>query len=81
MGADRSESVGARPKPPLLSPVELEVLRRLTPTEKLRLCCDLSDFTRKLFRIGLRRRYPAISEEELQQRFLEGLQECHNSNY
>ena len=42
---------------------------------------ELSEMTKALFRDGLRRRFPDLSERELHKRFLEGLARCHNRNY
>lgn len=59
----------------------IEVLRRLPPERRLLKSFELSEYSRALFRTGLRRRYPGISEEEFQGVFLERLAQCHNRNY
>jgi hypothetical protein len=69
------------PKPKPNEELYLEVLRRMTPEQRLRQAFELSEMTRQLFRHGLRQRFPDLSEEELHKIFLERLAECHNSNY
>jgi hypothetical protein len=59
----------------------LEVLRRMTPQERLQIAFDLTEQTRELMRIGLRDRFPEMSEEELHKLYLERLEKCHNRNY
>jgi hypothetical protein len=58
-----------------------EVLRRMTPGERLRKACELSDWTRKLTLAGLRRQHPDASEQELRARLLARLQKWDNSNH
>jgi hypothetical protein len=53
----------------------------MTPEERLRVALDLSDFVRALFREGLRRRFPDLSEDDFNALFLKRLDLCHNSNY
>ena len=59
----------------------LEILRRMTPQQRLQIAFDLTEQTRELLRIGLRDRFPELSEEELQKLYLERLDQCHNRNY
>ena len=59
----------------------LEILRRMTPEQRLRIAFDLTEQTRELLRIGLRDRFPELSEEELHKLYLERLEKCHNRNY
>ena len=59
----------------------IEVLRRLSPEERLMQAFELSAFTRALFVHGLRRRFPHLSEEEFRRKLLERLELCHNRNY
>lgn len=59
----------------------LEVLRRMTPAQKLAKAFELSEMTRKLFRQGLRERFPDLSEEDFHKLYLERLARCHNRNY
>ena len=61
--------------------IYLESLRRLSPEQKLSKAFELSEMSRRLFREGLRRRFPDLSEEELHRLYLERLALCHNRNY
>ena len=63
------------------SRVYIDVLQRMTPEQRLQKAFELSEFTRRLFRHGLRKRFPSATEEELQQLFLDRLAKCHNKNY
>ena len=59
----------------------LEVLRRMTPAQRLRKAFELSEFAKKLFIHGLRNRFPGLSEEAFHKLFLKRLEKCHNQNY
>jgi hypothetical protein len=59
----------------------LEILRRMTPDERLQKSFELTDYSRQLLKDGLRQRHPNISEEELHRLFLKALDRCHNRNY
>ena len=59
----------------------IEVLRRLSPEERLMQAFELSAFTWALFEHGLRRRFPHLSEGEFRRKLLERLELCHNRNY
>jgi hypothetical protein len=56
----------------------IEVLRKMTPEQRLLKAFELSDFARALFRQGLRDRFPDLSEEELHLLYLQRLSKCHN---
>lgn len=60
---------------------QLEIIRRMTPEQRLMQAFELSRFTRALCRQGLRKRFPELSEEELHKLYLERLDRCHNQNY
>jgi hypothetical protein len=59
----------------------IQILRRMSPEERLTQAFELSEFTRELFYHGLRKRFPDLSEEELKELFLKRLDKCHNRNY
>ena len=61
--------------------IYLQVLRQMSPEQKLLKAFELTEFTRDLFLHGLRKRFPASSEEDLKKLFLERLDKCHNKNY
>jgi hypothetical protein len=43
----------------------IEILRRMTPEQRLRKAFELRDVARHLFRRGLRSRHPDMAEDEL----------------
>lgn len=59
----------------------LEVLRRMSPADRLRKAFELTELSRKLLRTGLRERFPELSEDELHTLYLEQLAACHYRNY
>lgn len=65
-------------KPSLDQRLSLSVLRRMSSAERLQAAFELSEFTKALFRAGLRRRFPDRSQAELQQLMLDRLFRCRN---
>ena len=59
----------------------IQTLRRMSPEARLRKAFELTEFTRQLFRAGLRRRFPELTEDELNRIYVERLIKCHNRNY
>jgi len=59
----------------------IEVLRRMSPEQRLLKAFELSEFSKQLFIHGLRRRFPDLPEEEFRKLLLERLDKCHNRNY
>jgi hypothetical protein len=59
----------------------LEVLRSMTGEQRLLKAFEMSAFTKAIFREGLRKRFPHLSEEDFHTLFLERLALCHNKNY
>ena len=59
----------------------IQMLRRMTPEQRLAKTFDLSEFTRRLFADGLRRRFPDLSEGDFQELLRTRLEKCHNRNY
>lgn len=59
----------------------VEVLRRMTPEQRLRKAFELHEFAKELFRHGLRRRHPDLTVEEFEalERKLED--RWHNRTY
>lgn len=53
--------------------IYLELLRRLSPEDRLRKAFELSDLARALFRQGLRSRFPNLSEDDLHRLYLDRL--------
>lgn len=69
------------PKPRPNHRLYIEVLRRMTPEQRLLKAFELSALGKELFLHGLRERYPHLSEEEIRKIYLERLSKCHNRNY
>jgi hypothetical protein len=61
--------------------IHLQVLRRMTPEQRLMKAFELSDFIRELFLQGLRKRFSEKTEEEIRKIFLERIAKCYNRNY
>jgi hypothetical protein len=59
----------------------LDVLRRMAPADRLRKAFELTELSRKLLRVGLRQRFPDLSDDELHRLYLKQLAACHNRNY
>jgi hypothetical protein len=53
----------------------------MTPEQRLKKAIELSDMTKRLFRQGLRKANPDLSEEDFQKLYLERMGRCHNQNY
>ena len=61
--------------------IYLQVLRRMSPEERLLKAFELSEFAKQLFVHGLHKRFPDLPEEEFKNLLLERLDKCHNRNY
>ena len=61
--------------------INVQVLRKMSPEKRLLKAFELSEFTRKLFIHGLRKRFPNLSDKEFKKILLERLDKCHNRNY
>lgn len=59
----------------------IEILRNMTPEQRLNKAFELSEFSKELFKHGLRKTFPDLSEEDFQKLFLKRLEKCHNRNY
>ena len=59
----------------------IEVLRRMTPQQRLAKAFELSELTKRLFKEGLRKQFPELSEEDFHRLYLKRLAKCHNRNY
>ena len=59
----------------------LQTLRAMTPDQRLAKAFELSAFSRQLFLVGLRRRFPDLSPAEFHRLALDRLAKCHNRNY
>ena len=59
----------------------IEILRRMTPEQRLAKAFELSALAKQAFIDGLRKRFPDLSEVEFKKLLLERLEKCHNRNY
>ena len=69
------------PKPLANHSQRLVALRQMTPAERLRQALELSEFTRYLFKKGLRARFHNMRPDQFHQLYLKRLAGCHNRNY
>ena len=68
------------PKPRPNHRLSLEILRAMTPEQRLLKAFELSEFSKALFIEGLRQRFPDAPEEEFRRIRFDRLEECHNRN-
>jgi hypothetical protein len=59
----------------------LQILRRMTPEQRLEKAMALSELGKQLFLTGLRRRYPEADVKQIHALYLEKSAKCHNRNY
>lgn len=59
----------------------INILRQMTPAQRLEKAFELSEFSRGLFVEGLRKRFPDVTEDEFKNIVLKRLERCHNRNY
>lgn len=50
---------------PEAAAIHREILRRMTPEQRIKVALDMSESMRNVARAGLRHRHPDLSEEEL----------------
>ena len=58
-----------------------EILRGMSPQEKLEKSFELTELANSAHKAGLKNRYPSLTDEELEQLYLEKRKTCHNQNY
>ena len=61
--------------------VYIDVIRSMAPADRLRKAFEITELTRRLFKQGLRERFPEKTDDEIHRIYLERLAECHNQNY
>ena len=69
------------PKPRPNHKLSIDILRRMTPEQKLMKAFELSEMSKSLFRQGLRARFPDLPENEFHELYLKRLALCHNRNW
>lgn len=78
------DSLGMRTNDPKPRPNQqqlLKILRSMSPAERLKQAFRLSEFTLKMFRIGLKKRFPDLDNDAFEKVYLEMRKRCHNRNY
>jgi hypothetical protein len=58
-----------------------QILRAMSPQDRLMKAFELSELANSAFKAGLRNRFPELSSEELDRLYLEKRLQCHNRNY
>ncbi|HET6247057.1 MAG TPA: hypothetical protein VFE47_05100 [Tepidisphaeraceae bacterium] len=69
------------PKPRPNHRLYLQVLKRMTPEQRLKKAMELSELGKRLFLHGLRKRFPQATDAEIHTLYLKRLERCHNRNY
>jgi hypothetical protein len=69
------------PKPRPNHRIYIQVLRSMTPEQRLLKAFELSEFSKALFVAGLRQRFPSATEEEIRRIQFDRLEKCHNRYY
>ncbi len=59
----------------------IQVLRRMSPEQRLLKAFELSAFAKQLFVRGLHERFPNLAGKDFQKKLRERLARCHNKNY
>jgi hypothetical protein len=59
----------------------LQLLRGMTPAQRLAKAMELSELGKRLLLHGLRRRFPDADERRLHALYLARIARCHNRNY
>jgi hypothetical protein len=59
----------------------LQVLRRMTPGQRLAKAMELSELGKRLLIHSLRRRFPDADEQQIRALYLGRIARCHNRNY
>lgn len=61
--------------------VYIDILKKMSPEQRLLKTFELTEFGKDLFFTGLKERYADLSEEEVRKIYIKKLIECHNRNY
>jgi len=59
----------------------IRTLRRMSSETRLMQTFELTEFSKRLFLQGLRRRFPDLADGDLNKMYLKRLAACHNRNY
>jgi hypothetical protein len=58
-----------------------EILKAMTPQQRLEKSFELTELSNAAFKAGLRQRHPDLSAEELDALYVQRLIACHNQDY
>ncbi len=61
--------------------IYLQTLRNMTPAQRLQKAFELSAMSKELFLLGLKKRFPQYSEDEIKALYLKRIALCYNRNY
>ena len=61
--------------------IYIQVLRNMTPEQRIMKTFELSKLTRELFIYGLHKRFPDLSEDDIKKLFLECMKKCWKRTY
>jgi len=59
----------------------IEVLRSMTPEQRVMKAFELSRMTRELFRAGLKQAFPNLPDKQFEELYRKRLDKCHNRNW
>ena len=59
----------------------IEILRNMTPQQKIDKVFELNSMADKLFKYGLRKRFPDLSKEEFNKLYKSRIEKCYNRNW
>ena len=59
----------------------LEIIRNMSPENRLRKCFELNELTKQLFLTGLKDRFPDLPEKKIKEIYLKRIDKCRNLNY
>jgi hypothetical protein len=59
----------------------LEIMRSMTPEQKVLKIFELNTLGKELCLAGLRMRHPGMDEKEINKLYLKTIKACHNKNY
>lgn len=61
--------------------IYIQILRQMSPENRLLKAFELSELSKQLFIHGLRKRFPNLKDKEFNNLVAVRLEKCHNRNY
>lgn len=59
----------------------IEILRKMSPEERLKKCFELSKFSKDLFLAGLKNSFQELTESKIKEKYLKQIAKCRNLKY